>query len=140
MAFEHILLTLPGREANADLSNYQHRWVKGSDATAGKVAAIGSADDTAIGILQNAPAAAGRAASVAVMGISKVAAATSVGWLDGCAVGWTTVGVTGGAVPRATSVAGSMKSGARYIKNEASVAQGQMISVVLLGGALSATN
>ena len=100
MAFEHILLTLPGREANADLSNYQHRWVKGSDATAGKVAAIGSADDTAIGILQNAPAADGRAASVA----------------------------------------GSMKSGARYIKNEASVAQGQLISVVLLGGALSTTN
>jgi hypothetical protein len=138
MAFEHILLTLPGAIANANLSNYQFRWVKLSNTTANYIMAIASMGDTAIGVLQDTPASSGRAALVALNGISKVEAGTSVGWVAGCAVGWTSVGVTGGAIPQFTSVAGGKFAAGRYIKNESSVALGQYISVHLAGGPFDA--
>jgi len=71
MAYENILFdwTFP---ANADLSSSQFRAVTlGSN---GNVAVVAAAGADAVGILQDKPAAAGRAAQVRVLGISKAIA------------------------------------------------------------------
>ena len=71
MAYESngqsVTITL---EANADLSSKQYYFVE-LDAD-GKVGACNAATDRPIGVLQNAPDASGKAATVLVMGISKI--------------------------------------------------------------------
>ena len=71
MAYDHaesgVLITL---EANADLSSKQYYFVE-LDAN-GKVGACNAATDRPIGVLQNAPDASGKAASVLVVGVSRV--------------------------------------------------------------------
>jgi len=71
MAYEHngssVLITL---QANADLSSKQYYFVElDSD---GKVGACNAVTDRPIGVLQNAPDASGKAATVLVMGVSKI--------------------------------------------------------------------
>ena len=73
MAFEETLVNI-NREASADLSASQYRFVT-VDAN-GQVAAAGADAALAIGVLQNKPDAAGRAATVAISGVSKVAVGT----------------------------------------------------------------
>lgn len=72
---------IPGLAAAADLSLYQYRVMRLSAAKAVNVAShnLGaSAVGLAVGILQNKPAAAGRAASVAQSGLSKAVAGATV--------------------------------------------------------------
>lgn len=74
MAYEEALrcISVP---ASGDLSSYQYRFVKiDSDGEA----ALCGAGELARGVLQNAPAAAGRAASIAIEGESKVVAVSGV--------------------------------------------------------------
>jgi hypothetical protein len=69
---------IPGLVAAADLSNYQYRVVRLSAAKNVNVASnnLGSsAVGLAIGVLQNKPAAAGRAATVAQAGLCKASPA-----------------------------------------------------------------
>ena len=69
-------LTCVTLEAGGDLSAGQYRFVElASDAQVDLVAAAGG---DAVGVLQNDPSAAGRAATVAVMGVSKVVAGGTV--------------------------------------------------------------
>lgn len=71
MATDGIITSIPGLIAAADLSSYQYRIVKLS---AARTVTYSSADaDAAIGILQDKPAAANRAANVAGPGsVSKL--------------------------------------------------------------------
>lgn len=62
-------------EAGGDLSSDQHRFVMLS---AGKVIVCTAVTDKPVGILQNKPAATGRAASVMIRGCSKVIAAADL--------------------------------------------------------------
>lgn len=73
MATENILLK-ESYEAAEDLSNDQFRFVV-KDATSGKIRRPDAANEKALGILQNAPNAAGKEAVVAIIGISKIQAA-----------------------------------------------------------------
>ena len=57
-------------EANADLSSKQFYFVELD--TDGKVGACNAVTDRPIGVLQNAPDASGKAATVLVMGVSKI--------------------------------------------------------------------
>ncbi len=69
MAVEQALQSI-SIEAGADLSAGQYKFVQ--VATDGQVDLVGSAGADAIGVLQNKPDAAGRAAKVGFSGISKV--------------------------------------------------------------------
>jgi hypothetical protein len=69
-------LTCVTLEAGGDLSAGQLLFV--DVAADGQVDVVASAGADAIGVLQNDPAAAGRAASVAVLGVSKVVAGAAV--------------------------------------------------------------
>jgi len=65
-------MNIPGAIADADLSAKQYRAVKMKGTTEDfEVAAITAATDKPIGILQNDPDAAGKAAEVAYAGVSK---------------------------------------------------------------------
>ena len=69
-------LTCVTLEAGGDLSAGQYRFVElAADA---QVDIVASAGGDAVGVLQNDPSAAGRAATVAVMGVSKVVAGATV--------------------------------------------------------------
>lgn len=63
-------------KAAADLSAAQYKFVKIS--AADTVALCSAATDIPIGILQNKPSAAGRAASVRIFGVSKVSADAAI--------------------------------------------------------------
>lgn len=69
MAYEIPLfqITLP---AAADLSAEQHKFVKLN--SSGQVAAIAAATDIPCGVLQNKPSAAGAAAAVLTLGVTKL--------------------------------------------------------------------
>ena len=56
--------------ANADLSSYQYYFVELD--TDGKVGACNATTDRPIGVLQNTPSASGEAATVLIMGVSKI--------------------------------------------------------------------
>lgn len=129
MAIEHIVSTIPGLKAgDTSLAAKQFHAVQ-FGATAGQVAVCSAADQTAIGILQNKPAA-GQHANVAYLGISKAVAGTSVGWGKGVTVGWNT---TGQLVPTTTGVgtAPVPKVLGMYLKMEASVTKLDLVSVLL---------
>ncbi|MCP4570688.1 MAG: hypothetical protein GY841_24145 [FCB group bacterium] len=97
MAFEGILTCLPGATASADLSSYKNTFV--NDGSAGIInnTTNGGLCD---GVLLDAPAAAGRAARVAVSGIAKVKAGAAV--VDGAKVMSNAVGKAITAVTVAT--------------------------------------
>lgn len=63
-------------EAGADLSALQFRFVKLN--ASGQVVAVAAITDVPVGVLQNAPDAAGETAQVMIMGISKVEAAETL--------------------------------------------------------------
>jgi len=69
----HVDLTFP---ANADLSTHQYKWVK--MATGSKVDICSAITDVPIGILQNKPTA-NQAASVRLLGVSKLKAGGTIG-------------------------------------------------------------
>ena len=73
MAFEAPSFAIPGLEANADLSSDQHKIVK-MTTTKLRVALASVDGEVVLGILQNKPSAAGKAATVVCLGVSKVVA------------------------------------------------------------------
>lgn len=95
MAYEHngsaVIVTLV---ANADLSSKQYYFVE-LDAD-GKVGACNASTDIPIGVLQNAPDASGKAATVLVVGISKVDADAAIN--EGVLIGPAADGQAGGKV------------------------------------------
>lgn len=115
-------------KATASLKAAQYYAVKPST-TAGECKVCAAVLDTAIGIVQNAPAA-NEAAVIAYSGVSKAVAGTSVGWVIGVSVGFNT---TGRIVPRTTSVFTKPTPSVigQYIKMESSVANGDIISIVV---------
>ena len=107
MALQEVLVSITV-EAGGDLSAGQFHFV--DVATDGQVDLVASAGGKAIGVLQNDPSAAGRAATVTVAGVSKVVAgatiaagnkiqSTATGTADVAAVGDHVLGIamTGGA-------------------------------------------
>lgn len=73
MAYEAPLFTVPGLEASGDLSSNQYYAVKVS--TTDKRVSVASVDgEVVLGVLQNKPAAAGAAAEVVALGVTKVVA------------------------------------------------------------------
>mgnify|MGYP000208368908 CR=1 FL=1 len=80
--------------ANADLSSKQYYFVE-LDAD-GKVGSCNASTDIPIGVLQNAPDASGKAATVLVMGVSKVNADAAIN--EGVLVGPAADGQIGGKV------------------------------------------
>lgn len=91
MAYEEILQSIT-LEADADLSGVQYRFVTVTGVhTCGAIAASGVRAD---GVLQNDPAASGRAATVAFSGVSKVEAGGTVTAGDEVAVDGTGRAVT----------------------------------------------
>jgi hypothetical protein len=68
MAYQGVLMTIPGLVAGADLSAQQFRVMK---LTGNLTVGLAGAGEKAIGILQNDPALVGEAASVAHAGVSK---------------------------------------------------------------------
>lgn len=71
-------------EAGTDLSGSQYRFVKQN--TSDQVVAIDTAGEAAVGVLQNDPDAADKAATVAVGGISKVEAGAAIAIGDAISV------------------------------------------------------
>ncbi len=129
MAFENVKDTIPGLVAGADYSSAgQFKFAK-FDSTAGEIKVVNATTDPAIGVLQDNPKS-GQAAEVAYGGISKVVAGTSQSWVAGGPVGWNS---TGQAVPVAASA--SRRYGGFYLKYEAAVVIGQLISIALTPGA-----
>ncbi len=78
MAFEQNLHTFT-RPANADLSAAQYKLVKLANSSGvARAALVAAATDDAVGVLQNAPDAAGREATIAFGGVSKVMAGAAI--------------------------------------------------------------
>lgn len=65
-------------QANADLSSYQFRAVKAVNSSGTAQAALCGTGQQALGILQDKPAAQGRAAQVCVLGVTKAVAGGTV--------------------------------------------------------------
>lgn len=129
MAIEHILGTYPALKCgDTSLATKQFYAVQYAT-TAGQIAVCSAVDQTAIGVLQNKPAA-GEHATVAYLGITKAVAGTSLGWGKGVSVGFDT---TGKIVPRTTAVATFPwpKTVGMYVKLESSVAKNDLVSVML---------
>jgi hypothetical protein len=80
----------PGFVAASDLSSNQYYVVEPAS-TAAQCKVVNATTDEAIGLLQNDPKA-GQAAAIAVGGVAKGIAGTSVGWTDGVDVGYNTTG------------------------------------------------
>jgi hypothetical protein len=74
MAYEENLDTLSA-EAGSDLSTYQYRFVTRNNANQLALTGAGVAAD---GVLQNKPAAQGRAANIGIAGVSKVVTGAAV--------------------------------------------------------------
>lgn len=69
-------ITLPGLSVAADKSAYQYHFVKMAS-TANMVTNLAATTDIVIGVLQDAPDAAGEAATVAALGVTTIVAGTS---------------------------------------------------------------
>ena len=69
-------LTIPGLTVNSDLSSWQYKPVK-FGSTADTVIAVSASTDTAVGVLFDAPDAAGMPATVIYAGITPMIAGTS---------------------------------------------------------------
>ncbi|MCP4603226.1 MAG: hypothetical protein GY847_22375 [Proteobacteria bacterium] len=98
MAWEGVRHIVPNQTASADLSSYQYTFVKIGSAGVVNNTVNG---DLCEGVLQDAPAAAGRSASVCYAGVSKVKAGAAV--LKGADVMSNTVGKAITAVTVATA-------------------------------------
>jgi hypothetical protein len=125
MAFEDPFYCPPGLVAGADLSAQQFRFVK-LNAT-GQVVACSVAGESAFGVLQDKPDAAGRAASVATLGVSKVLAGATIAPNDLVATD-----AQGRAVPAVKASTNTADAGAASDPLVASHVQG----VAMTGGAL----
>ena len=107
---EQICITV---KAEADLSSYQYRFVKVTNAGYGTLPANDGTAEHIIGVLQNKPAAYGRAARVAIAGHTKVlagAAISSIGWVGHLNAGYAqaiTAGITTTQGRNITTAAGS---------------------------------
>lgn len=75
MAYEGNLEIIPGLAAGADLSSSQFRMVK---INASGLAVAAGAGEKAVGVLQDAPDASGKDASVAFKGVTKMEAGAAV--------------------------------------------------------------
>jgi hypothetical protein len=75
MAYQEIVKSI-SLEASSDLSSSQYLFVDAN--SDGEAAVVSSAGAKAIGVLQNNPAAQGRAATVAVQGVVKVVAGAAI--------------------------------------------------------------
>ena len=107
MAYEIPVFDLGTLRAGADLSTHQYKWVKmGTSGTAGKVVLCDTAGEVPLGILQNTPRAE-EAASVRVLGVSKVVLAASEVLAAGAMVGATTA-ATASAATTGQNTAGMM--------------------------------
>jgi hypothetical protein len=84
-------ITLPGLSVVGDLSAKQYMAVKLSTATANTVLAIGATTTVAVGVLIDAPDAAGEAATVASLGVVTMVAGSST-ITAGLRVGYDTTG------------------------------------------------
>lgn len=73
MAFEYPVLKVPALEAGADLSGNQFHCVRMSGADK-RVALCDTEGEVVLGVLQNKPAAAGQAAEVTALGLTKIVA------------------------------------------------------------------
>ena len=122
MANQASVITLPGIIATGDLSAKQFLFVK-YGSTVNTVKVVSATTDIAAGILQNKPES-GEEASIAVGGLVKVIAGTSVGWTANVAVGWNT---TGKAVP----LAANSTNDNRYVQARYPTVNGQTTTVVL---------
>ena len=131
MAYTANITTLPGLTAGADLSSKQYHAVKAAS-TAGQVISVDATSDLATGILQNDPAS-GEEAAVAVGGLAKGKAGTSVGWTAGVRVGYNT---TGELVPVTIDDNRPIIGTLPLTRENGSIADGQIISVQVLPGAL----
>ncbi len=121
MAYSEALHSI-SLNAARDLSNYQYRFVQvDSD---GQVDYVQSAGGSAIGVLQNKPDAAGRAGTVALIGITKIVASAAI------AAG---ADVSSAADGRAVTAASTYKILGKAL--EAADAAGDIISMVLLPAA-----
>ncbi|HEU01793.1 hypothetical protein LCGC14_0519190 [marine sediment metagenome] len=89
MAIDSNLYTIPGLKAEKDLSSHQFKAMELSGAF--QVDLPDSAADIVVGILQNKPAAAGRAAEVRQFGITKWKAGATI--TVGARVGTTSAGL-----------------------------------------------
>lgn len=76
MVTENTLQIIPV-EADEDLSNDQYRFVT-LDSTSGRARRPNALAERSLGVLQDKPAAAGRAAAVCVLGLTKVVAAAAL--------------------------------------------------------------
>jgi hypothetical protein len=112
MAYQGVQNPISGLKANADLSSYQHRFIK---FTSGKVTYCATQGEQAYGVLQDKPAAANRSCNVDAMGgnISKVEAGAAVSQGDtvmtdtvGRAITWTTKNAKLGYALTAAAAAG----------------------------------
>jgi len=84
-------ITLPGLSVVSDLSAKQYHAVKLSTATTNCVLAIGATTTVAVGVLIDAPDAAGEAATVAALGVVTMVAGSST-ITPGLRVGYDTTG------------------------------------------------
>lgn len=122
MTYFGNLNCIPGLKANADLSSYQFRFVK---FTSGKVTYCSTTGEQAIGVLQDKPAAADRAAAVAGYNgtTTKVEAGAAI------SAGADVMTDTEGRAITHTSAAGLQKLG---VAVTAATAAGEMIDCILI--------
>lgn len=104
MAYEEILQVISA-DAAADLSSHQFKFVQ--QTTSGINLANATSD--VLGILQDKPAAAGRAGSVAVGGVSKLTCVSTGGIVAGSVLTASTVGL--GVLATASTVDGTILQG-----------------------------
>ena len=126
MAYTVNLITLPGFTAETDLSAKQFYAVK-CNSTAGHVAIVNATTDIPMGVLQNKPKA-GYEAEIAIIGVAKMIAGTSVGWTAGVRVG---VDSTGKAAPVASGTTRNVLGQYQLIPGQGTVALNQIISFIM---------
>lgn len=78
MAWEKDVFTVPGLQANGDMSSDQFKCVKGDLTTDYYVDLCDTDGEAFLGVLQNKPSAAAAAAEVRALGVTKVVAAETL--------------------------------------------------------------
>lgn len=134
MAVSSDVMYLPGVVAAGTLATKQYYVMKFAS-TAGQVKTAAAASDKACGVLQNDPAS-GQEAAVAYLGLAKVIAATSVGWSAGIPVGYNSTGQATPITLNSTTDNTLLIGIFPLLEGQATPAASQIISVVLLPGAL----
>lgn len=81
MAYQGEQIKIVGLEAGGDLSASQYRFVK-AGSTAKQVVQATVDGEKVLGVLQNKPSAAGRAAEIVMLGVTKVEAGEAISYGD----------------------------------------------------------